>query len=57
MGEGRGGNASIWHGGGELSIGGSSGRRGEGRVKLAGGQKRGARAALGLGIDAWRWST
>jgi hypothetical protein len=57
LGEGRGGNAGICHGGGELSLGGSSGRRGEGRGKRAGGQKRGARAALGLGIDAWRWRT
>jgi hypothetical protein len=53
---GKGGDASIYHGDGELSLGGSSDRRGEGRVKRTGGQKRGARAALGLGIDAWRWS-
>jgi hypothetical protein len=57
VGEGKEGNAGICHSGGELSLGGSLGRRGEGLVKRAGGQKRGARAALGLGIDAWTWST
>jgi hypothetical protein len=41
-------------GSGELSLGGISGRRRGGRGKCAGGQKRGARAALGLGNDAWR---
>jgi hypothetical protein len=56
-GRGKEGDTGICHGDGELSLGGSSGRRGEGRVKRAGGQKRGARAVLGLGIDAWRWST
>jgi hypothetical protein len=55
-GRGKGGDAGICHGDGELSLGGSSGRREERRGKRAGGQKRGARAALGLGIDAWRWS-
>jgi hypothetical protein len=56
-GRGKGGDAGLCHGGGELSLDGSSGRRGEGRGKHAGGQKRGARAALWLEIDAWRWST
>jgi hypothetical protein len=45
----------MCHGGGELSLGGGSGRREVGRGKRAGSQKRGARAALWLEIDAWRW--
>jgi hypothetical protein len=49
------GNAGICHGDGELSLGGGSGRRGVRRGKRAGSQKRRARAALWLEIDAWRW--
>jgi hypothetical protein len=40
-GRGKGGDAGICHGDGELSLSGSSGRREERRGKLAGGQKRG----------------
>jgi hypothetical protein len=39
-GRGKGGDTGICHGGSELSLGGSLGRRGEGRGKRAGSQGR-----------------
>jgi hypothetical protein len=48
-GRGKGGDAVICHGGGELSLGGSSGRKGEGRGKRREARRGEARATLGLG--------